>query len=141
MKSILAISLAFFTVLFSSEAKDLYLTYSTFIQEAQAGHIKTATLSKYSEITGTGFINGEEQSFHTYSKTGTTNDPLLVSLLNDKSVQINTATDEKDLIGQYHSLLLFVGSSMIIVPWITLVLIILVLLLSSRILVRTKKTG
>ena len=125
----------------SARASDIYLTYSHFIQEVQAGHIKSATLDKYADIQGMGTINGKEQSFYTYAKTGSINDPLLVTLLNDKSVQITTVTDYKDILGKYKFLFFFAGSSMVIIPWITFALVILLLFLSSRIWNKTKKTG
>jgi|SRR5581483_3965892 len=141
MNRALTIAFLITSTLSTGRASDIYLTYSQFVTEAQAGHIKSATLNKYSDIQGFGTINGKEQSFHTYSKTGSINDPLLVALLNDKAVQITTATEYKDVFGKHRFLLLFVGLSMIAIPWITFVLVMLLLAFSIRILARTKTVG
>ena len=101
-----------------------HLSYDDFIRAAEAGHIKSVTLDKFSSITGTQVVGGVERPFTSYANTGTANDPLLLRFLGEKGVKItvNDGQEEKPWGTEFFFLPLFMFG----VPLITLVFVVLI---------------
>jgi ATP-dependent Zn protease len=72
-----------------------YLTYDKFIAEVDAGSVKSVTLDRFSQISGTYVVDGTERPFKSFGETGSANDVLLTRLLDQKAVAV-TLKDQKE---------------------------------------------
>ena len=71
-----------------------HLSYDEFIRLVETGQIKTVTVDQYSGLSGTQIVNGKEQPFNSYARTGSANDPLLLRLLREKGVPVTISNQE-----------------------------------------------
>lgn len=117
--------LAFSVVtVFSVRADDTYLTYAEFIRHAKSGRIQTVELTDYSSITGTMSSNDGMVPFKSYASTGSKQDPLLNDLLEEKNIAVSFAESRNDA-DSFSYFISFYGFSMMLVPWASLLLLIL----------------
>ena len=98
-----------------------YLPYSKFIAEVEAGSVKSVSLDRFSQISGTYTVDGNERTFQTYGDTGSANDILLTRLLEQKDVAV-TLQEESDRPGFFGGASMFVTFVMLLVPIATLIL-------------------
>ncbi len=109
---------------------EAYLSYDDFIRAVEAGRIQSVSLDGFSMLTGTMAQGDAEQSFQSYAKTGTANDPLLLALLNTHDVQISIADSEDHM--PFFSL--FYGLMFMGIPILTIVLLFIIYLKLNMIL-------
>jgi len=83
-KLVVLLALGFACGAFAGERT--HFTYDEFIRQVEADKIKSASLDSHSKITGT-LASGE--TFRSFGKTGTSNDPLLTKLLGDHGVEVD----------------------------------------------------
>jgi ATP-dependent Zn protease len=108
----------------NSKARDGYLTYDEFIRLVEAGKIESVELTKYSGISGKMEATEGSTAFNCFASTGSVQDPLLNKLLKEHNVKISVEEIGKpDNSVSY--IMGFSGLSMMIVPWVSLVLLIL----------------
>jgi ATP-dependent Zn protease len=96
-----------------------YLPYEEFIVAVEAGSVKTVSLDRFSQITGTYTVGGAERPFRSYGDTGSANDVLLNRLLKQKNVAI-TLKPQQDRNPFFEAG--FVAILMLFVPLLTLLL-------------------
>lgn len=113
--------LALFSVPLAAAAEADYLTYSQFIAEVESGSVKTASLDRFSQITGTHIADGVERAFKSYGDVGSANDVLLTRLLKQKGVAV-TLKDQKERSGFFDGPGMFSAVLMFLVPLVTLIL-------------------
>lgn len=94
-----------------------YLTYAEFIAAVDAGSVKSVSVDRFSAITGTRTVDGQEKRFRTYADTGSANDVLLIRLLKDKNVELSITNKDENRLPLVTGL---VGLVMLIVPILTL---------------------
>ncbi|MCE0521296.1 MAG: hypothetical protein LV480_00100 [Methylacidiphilales bacterium] len=119
----------------TSHAAQAYLTYADFLQRVKAGQVKSVTLGKYSAITGVIIVDGKEQAFQSFGQVGTSNDPLLTDLLSEKSVATNFSSEANPMVGG-SSVMMLSGFTMLLGPWVALILLILCYIRLGKVLQR-----
>lgn len=139
MKILLFIVLAFLSAQ-TVHASQAYLTYADFLQHVKAGQVKSVTLGKYSGIIGVMLIDGKEQPFQSYGQVGAANDPLLTALLSEKSVATNFSP-EADPSAWNTRMMMLSGFTMLLGPWVALVLLILCYIRLGKVLRRLNEKG
>ncbi len=122
MKAICSFYLAILLLLASSltlsAADEDHLLYEEFIAQVEAGAVKSVTLDRYSQITGTYTVDGAERAFGSFGQTGSANDVLLVRLL--KQHNVATTLEEQKARNPYFDGLF--GIIWLLIPLVTLVL-------------------
>ncbi len=113
--------LVLFGVPFASAAEADYLTYDKFIAEVESGYVKSASLDRFSQITGTYTVDGAERAFKSYGDVGSAHDVLLTRLLKQKGVAV-TLKDQKERSGFLDGPGMFSAVLMLLVPLVTLIL-------------------
>jgi ATP-dependent Zn protease len=98
-----------------------YMTYDKFISAVEAGSVKSATLDRFSQITGTYTVNGTERPFKAYTGHGSAEDVLLTRLLSEMKVAV-TLKDQDERPSFFSSPGIIAGLVMFFVPLLTLIL-------------------
>ena len=121
--SLLTLTCCFFLLRLSAVAADEdYLTYDRFISEVESGSIKSATLDRFSRISGSHLVNGAERPFLSYGEVGSANDILLNRLLEEHKVAV-TLKERKDENGITSNQSILTGAIMLFIPILTFLLV------------------
>ena len=104
-----------------------YLRYEQFIRDVEAGLIESVRVDRFSRIVGEMRVEDGTQSFHTYSDTGSANDPLLIRLLNEHDVAVTIQSERDDLM--FPGLMSLFGLMYIVIP---LTLVVLAFLINHK---------
>ena len=108
-----------------------YMTYDEFIRHVELGVVLSVEVDGYSSIRGVMADGEEERPFHSYTRTGGANDPLLMRLLNEHGVPVSLGTrDDRDSMG----MMMFSGLMFMGAPLIMLILLIVILVKLNHIL-------
>jgi ATP-dependent Zn protease len=94
-------------------------TYDKFIAEVESGSVKSVSLERFSQISGTYIVDGTERQFRSYADTGSANDILLTRLLKQKNVAVTLKEHkERTMFSEY----LLMGVLLFLLPLVTLIL-------------------
>jgi len=99
MKRLTVCFACLFVVLWSGAAfakTSDWLSYDDFIRALDTGRVKSVCFDGYSGISGTQVVNGVDQPFESYVRTGAANDPLLSRLLKEKGVFVTVRDKSSD---------------------------------------------
>ena len=129
---LLVLALLFSSTCFAEEP--IFYRYDELIRHIEAGNIESINIDNYSYISGNIRSTGNIKEFTCYGDTGSSNDPLLISLLKEHNIPF-TLTEVSD---SRHKIPTITGFVMFFVPLVTLILLIVLLFMVRRITVIQK---